>query len=111
MFMFGAINYIKLKNYFLIVNCLASQEATPSNSEQDANREATDVTWMIVAIVFLVVAILLTITSIALGTILCLTRKSVKSLKDSKLAPHKGKCATPFNDFMHVYTVTHIYIH
>ena len=68
----------------------AAQATTQSNSQQDANREATNVTWMIVAIVFLVVAILLAITSIAVGAMLCLTRKSVKSEPASKLSPHQG---------------------
>ena len=76
-------------------------------------RETTNVTWMIVAIVFLVVAILLAITSKALGTMLCLTRKSVKSVPAPKLAPREGKCATMINDFTQVYTFQyiHTYIH
>ena len=72
----------------------AAQAPTSPTSEQNADREATIVMWMIIAIVFLVVAILLAITSIALGTMLCLTRKSVKSVPASKLSPHQGKCKT-----------------
>ena len=54
--------------------------------------EATIVTWMLIAIVFLVEAILLAITSIALGIMLFLARnsKSVKSVPASKLTPHQG---------------------
>ena len=76
------------------------QAATPSTFQQEADREVANVTWMIVAIVFLVVAILLAITSKALGTMLCLTRKSVKSEPAPKLTSLEGKCATPFSDFM-----------
>ena len=72
------------------VKSSAAQTPTSSISEQDANREGAIVTWMIIAIVFLVVAILLAITSIALGTMLCLTRKSVKSVPASKLTPNQG---------------------
>ena len=67
-----------------------AQTHTSLTSEQDADREATNVTWMIIAIVFLAVAILLAITSIALGTMLCLTRKSLKSVPAPKLSPHQG---------------------
>ena len=68
----------------------AAMTPTSPTFEQDADREAPSVTWMIKAIVFLVVAILLPITSIALATMLCLTRKSVKSVPASKLTPHQG---------------------
>ena len=68
----------------------AAQATTLSTSQQDANREAANVMWMMVAIVLLVVAILLAITSIALGTMLCLIRKSVKSEPATKLSPHQG---------------------
>ena len=94
---------------FPIVQGLASQAATPSTFQQDADREATNVTYAFVAIVFLVVAILLAITSIALGTMLCLQRKSVKS--GPELTPHEGKCATPFNDYMEEYMLMQAYIH
>ena len=80
--------------YLTIVKGSAAQTPTSSTSEQDADREATNVTWMIIAIVFLVVAILLAISSIALGTMLCHTRKSVKSVPASTLSPHQGKCKT-----------------
>ena len=75
---------------FKIVNGSATKTPTSPTSWQDADREAPSVTWMIIAIVFLEVAILLAITSIALGTMLCLTRKSVKSVPASNLSPHQG---------------------
>ena len=40
---------------------------------------------------------------------LCLIRKSVKSVPAPKLTPNEGNCATPFNDFMQVYTLIYIY--
>ena len=43
--------------------------------------------WMMIATALLAIAILLT-TSIALGTILCFTRKCVKSVSDSLLMPN-----------------------
>ena len=58
--------------------------------QQDADKEATNMTWMIIAILFLVGAILLAITSITLGTMLCVTRKCLISASDSKLTPHQG---------------------
>ena len=73
-----------------IVKSSAALTTTLPTSEQDADREATIVMWMIVAAVLLVVAILLAITSIALGTMLCFTRKSVKSVLAPKLTPHQG---------------------
>ena len=73
------------------VKSSAAKTTTSPTSKQDADKEAKNVTWMITAMVFLVVAILLAITSIALGTILCVTRKSVKSKPASKLSPHQGK--------------------
>ena len=73
----------------LVKSSAAKTTASPT-SKQDADNEAKNVTWMITAIVFLVVAILLAITRIALGTMLCLTRKSVKSKPASKLTPRQG---------------------
>ena len=90
---------------------MASQAATPSTSQQDANKEATNVTGMIVTIAIIVVAILLAVASITLGAMLYLTRKSVKSVLASKLTRHEGKCATPFNDYTHASTHTHTCIH
>ena len=49
-----------------------------------------DVMWMIMAVLFLVVAVLLAITSIALGTMLCLTKKPVKSVPPSNLTLDQG---------------------
>ena len=66
------------------------QTPTSSTSEQDVDREITNITWMVIAIVLLVVLILLAITSIALGTMLYLTKKSFKSASASKLTPHQG---------------------
>ena len=93
-----------------ILNGLASQTATPSTSQEDADRNATNVMWAILAIVLLVAAILLTIAGIALGTIY-LPRKPVKSVMGSKLKPHQGKYATPFSDYTHASTHTHTCIH
>ena len=90
---------------------MASQEATPSTSQQHTNKEPTNVTGKIIVIAIVVVAILLAVASIALGTMLYLTRKSVKSVPASKLTRHKGKCATPFNDYTHASTHTHTCIH
>ena len=88
----------------------------------------------IIAILFLVVTILLAITSIALqGTVLYLTRKTVKSVSDLKLIyTHQGwctanyiyvyRCATvprtnstksvvmPNEYYMYMYVHTYIYI-
>ena len=91
MLLIGVINYIQIKSYPQIVKSSAAQKATSSTCQQEADRETANVTWMIIAIVLLVVAILLAITSIALGTILCLTRKSVKSVPAPKLTPHQGQ--------------------
>ena len=66
------------------------QMPTSCTCQQDADREAANVMWMIMAVLFLVVAILLAITSIALGTMLCLTRKPVKSIPPSNLTLHQG---------------------
>ena len=82
-------------------------QTTSSTSEQDADKMLM---WMIVAIVFLV-AILLAITSIALGTMLCLTRKSLKSVPDSKLPQDEGKFATPFKLHVVIYIHTRKYLH
>ena len=93
---------------------MASQAVTPSISQQDANKEATNVTVLTVAIAIVVVAILLAAASIALGIILCLTRKSVKSVPASKLTPHEGQCATSINDLytcMHTHTHSYMYMH
>ena len=93
----------RLQNHALIVKGSYSKETTPSTSQQEAEREATNVTYMILALVFLVVAILLVITNIALGIMLCHSRKTVKSVLGSKLTPHKSKFATPCNDYIHIY--------
>ena len=68
---------VQAYGYFILklVKGLVAQTTTLSMCLQDADRDATNVTWMIIAIVFLVVAVLLAITSIALGTMLCCTRK------------------------------------
>ena len=63
---------------------------TSSISQETTDREATKMIWISIAIVLIVVAVLLAITSIALGTIFCLTRKSVKSPSTSKPASYQG---------------------
>ena len=100
-----------LKNYPLIVKGSAFQAVIPSTSQQAADRDATNVTYKILVLVFLVVAILLAITSVALGAMLYHTRKTVKSVPGSKLKQHEGKFATPFNDYIHIlYIGIHTYI-
>ena len=80
-------------NIFLqLSNGKDSTAQTPmsSNSQQAANRKATNVMWMVIAIVFIVLAILLAITSIALGAMVYLSRKSVRSVLATKLTTHQG---------------------
>ena len=45
--------------------------------------------WMIIAILFIVFAILLAIPSITMGAILCRSRKSIKAVSTSKLTTHQ----------------------
>ena len=63
---------------------------TPPSSTSQQAVEGVYAMWMMIATALLAVVILLTITSIALGTILCFTRKCVKSGSDSKLMLHHG---------------------
>ena len=67
-----------------------AQTPTASACHHNAVEETTHMTWIIIALLFLVVAILLVISSIALGTLLYLTRKSLKSVSASKLRVHQG---------------------
>ena len=68
-----------------------AQTPTSSTCQQNADdKETTNMMWIIIAVLFLVVTILLAITSIALGTLLYLTRKSLKSVSASKPTAHQG---------------------
>ena len=59
-------------------------------SPPSSDGEGASLMWMIIAMAVTVVAILLAITSIALATALCYTKKNVKSESASKLTPQEG---------------------
>ena len=77
-------------SFFKFVKGSAAQTPTASTSEQDAHRDTPNMPYMIIIVVLLVVAILLAIASIALGTMLCLTRKSVKAVSSPRHTPQRG---------------------
>ena len=56
---------------------------------QVTDKVTTNMLWMIIAILFTVMAILLTIANITIGAMLCHTRKSVKTVSTSKLTTHQ----------------------
>ena len=74
----------------------------PPFSQQSPDQATTALAWMIVAIFLLVVALLLAITSVALGGIVYRTRKDDKSSPNTKQTIHEGSRETH-----HSLTVSH----
>ena len=73
------------------------------HSQQSANESVIHPLWTPIAILLLVVIIALAITSIALGIIICRTRKDVKSWLSSKLTTDQG---SQMYEHMYLYTNT-----
>ena len=65
---------------------------TSFNSQQDTEKEGANTTWIFITVSIIVVGILLAMTSVALGAVVCIARKRVKSTAASKLTPCQGAC-------------------
>ena len=74
---------------------MGSVAQTPISStavQQTKSNEITIMMWMIIAMVFIVIAILLAITSITLGAVVYCKMKSAQSTPDSTLTHDQGAC-------------------
>ena len=56
---------------------------------QVTDKVTTNMLWLTIAILFTVMAILLSIANLTIGAILCHTRKSVKTVSGSKLTTYQ----------------------
>ena len=62
---------------------------TVSSYQQDADKEMTNMIWMVIAIFSITMAILLAISGITMGAVLCRISKSVITTSGSKLTTHQ----------------------
>ena len=67
-----------------------TQTSTSIDCQQDPEKEATNTMWITVSIILL--AILLAMTVVALGAMVWIARKCVKSTAASKLTTCQGEC-------------------
>ena len=92
-FLAGFVNHYVHSLNFLTKkksSSVLTHTCTSSTSQEAVEGQTTNAPWVPIAIAFIIVAIVLAIISIALGTMLYRTRKCLNSGSASKLVPLQG---------------------